>query len=558
MSRRLFVLAPLVLAAATAQAQVRPPKPPAPAAPPRPPAAVIAPGDLANLAGLADLDLDVDFDLRTNFDLPRSFALDLKPMIAGATADALAGLADFDAWQAGPPARAWTVARDGESADYSRGTSALDDGKYEQAVEAFNKVIAANGKRADGAMYWKSYALNRLGRGAEALATLDEMLKKYSSSRWANDARALQVEVRQASGRPVNPAQQGDEELKLIALNGIVSRDPERGVPMVEQILAGTASPRMKERALFVLAQSGSPRAKTILTDVAKGKGNPDLQMKALDYLGVFGDGPDVPLLVEIYKATPDVDVKKRVIRSLSSTGRRGFGFGFSFGPEIAVARAFASSGAMEKLAESSAEMKEEMQRAQADMQRAQADMERARTQSERDSERARAQAERNTARAARTTGAVAGAVVSERAKVREAKAKEASDALWQLYQVEPAQELKREILRSMYFGDQLDRLVQVARTEKDADLRRAALQAMTFSKSPKAGETLVGLYRDEKDPSVKRQIIDVLGAQSTAGPLVQVARLETDLQFRKTIVQRLSFMKDKEATDYMVELLKK
>ena len=100
---------------------------------------------------------------------------------------------------------------------------------------------------------------------------------------------------------------------------------------MVEQILAGSASPRMKERALFVLAQSGSPKAKTMLTDIAKGKGNPDLQMKALDYLGAFGGGPDVPLLVDIYKSSSDIDVKKRVIRSLGTAGRRGGGFAFTF-----------------------------------------------------------------------------------------------------------------------------------------------------------------------------------------------------------------------------------
>jgi HEAT repeat protein len=109
-----------------------------------------------------------------------------------------------------------------------------------------------------------------------------------------------------------------------------------------------------------------------------------------------------------------------------------------------------------------------------------------------------------------------------------------------------------------MYFGDQSDRLVQIARTEKDAELRQAAVQALMFSRTPKNADTLVSLYRDEKDPSVKRRIIDVLGTMESAAPLVQIARQETDPQLRKTIVQRLSMMKDKEATDYMMELLKK
>ncbi len=118
--------------------------------------------------------------------------------------------------------------------------------------------------------------------------------------------------------------------------------------------------------------------------------------------------------------------------------------------------------------------------------------------------------------------------------------------------------ELKREILRNMYFGEQSDRLVQIARTEKDASLRRAALQAMMFARSPKSGETLVALYRDEKDPSVKRQIVDVLGTFDTSAPLIQLARQENDPELKRTIVQRISFMNDKDATDFMMEILKK
>jgi tetratricopeptide (TPR) repeat protein len=534
-----------VLVAAMAQAQSKPPKPPkppvSPAAPVLAPAPVVVP-DLPDV-DLRSLEAELE-DLRFNLDF------DVAPMIAAA-------FADVDVLQTPSPRptpRVRTSRDSRESADYSRGTSYLDQGRYEQAVQSFDKVIAANDARADGAMYWKSYALNRLGRGGEALTTLDALLKKFPSSRWANDAKALQVEVKQASGRAVNPSQQADDELKLIALNGLMTRDPERAIPMVEQILAGSASPRMKERALFVLAQSGSPKAKTMLTEIAKGKGNPDLQMKALDYLGVFGSGPDVPLLVDIYRSSSDVDVKKRVIRSLGMAGRRGSGFtfNFNFGPELArtisAAGKVAAQATAEARAQADANYQQMLQEAQRAQQEAQREMERARQEMARAADEAR----RSGATVGNSTGA------TERDKAREAKAKEASDALWGLYQVEPSTDLKREILRNMYSGDESDRLVQIARTEKDASLRRAALQAMMFSRTPKTADTLVGLYREENDPSVKRQIVDVLGTLDTSAPLIQIARQETDVELKRTIVQRISFMKDKDATDFMMEILKK
>ena len=563
MWRRTSLVVTFVLVAAMAGAQALPaPLRPSklPKAPTLPVAPVIAPDialrlDVLELEGLHLLDLR---DLSTSAGL---MALD-------ATSMALGSLGSLDelglsAWQdvvTGKLPQGYTTFTS-ESADYERGTSYLDSGRYDRAIEAFDKVIAKAGKKTDGALYWKAYALNRLGKRDEAIQAIDELLKKYGSSRWAADAKALQIDVRQASGQPVSPEKAGDEELKLIALNALMTRDPDRAIPMVQQLLTGSASPRLKGRGLFVLAQSASPRAKTLLAEVARGKANPDLQLKALDYLGMYAGGPDVPLLVDVYRTTGDIDVKKRVIRSLAMTGRRGFAFNFSSGINSRAVVGQAMDEARAELDRARTEI--ERTRAQAEVGRAQAELER---------ERARADAERDRAAVAgRTAGqtstsassSVSGtwsAATVERDKVREAKAKEASDALWQIYQGESSVELKREILRNMRFSThvQADRLLQIAKTEGNSDLRQAAVQGLLFDRTPKTTELMLSLYRDEKDPAVKRQIVDSLSMTGTAATLVQMARQESDPALRKRIVERLSMMKDKEAMDYMLELLKK
>jgi hypothetical protein len=103
------------------------------------------------------------------------------------------------------------------------------------------------------------------------------------------DAKALELQVRQNAGPVAAPQDQSDEELKLLAIQGLQQADPEQAVPMLEKILQGTASPELKARALFVLAQSNSPRARQVLTAVAKGGSNPDVQRRAIQYLGVNG-----------------------------------------------------------------------------------------------------------------------------------------------------------------------------------------------------------------------------------------------------------------------------
>src|SRR5438045_9121784 len=75
---------------------------------------------------------------------------------------------------------------------YSSGQSALDNRQWEQAVEYFGQVVTRNGARVDGALYWKAYALGRLGKRDEANAAIAELRKGYATSRWLDDAKALE------------------------------------------------------------------------------------------------------------------------------------------------------------------------------------------------------------------------------------------------------------------------------------------------------------------------------------------------------------------------------
>jgi regulator of replication initiation timing len=278
---------------------------------------------------------------------------------------------------------------------------------------------------------------------------------------------------------------------------------------MVEQILNGSASPKMKERALFVLAQSASPRAKALLGEFARGsKGNPDLQLKALDYLGAFRGGPDVKLLLDVYKSTTDLDVKRRVIRSLGAGGRRaGIGYGFGIG----------GNGLFEFTGQNLQLSGQAMDEARAALDRAKADLERTVAQGQND--RVRIEIDR-----ARTELGQQSATSAEREKAREARAKEAGDALWQLYQAEPSIDLKREILRNLRFTTQTDHLLQIAKTESNPLLRQSAIQGLIVDRTPQSVETMLGLYKTEKDPAVRRQIVDSV-PHGNAAALVQMAR---------------------------------
>ena len=200
-----------------------------------------------------------------------------------------------------PSATAAEAPPDHESDLYDQGTKALDASQWEKALATFDQVIQMHGPHADGALYWKAYALNKLERREDALTVLATLEKSYAQSRWNNDAKALEVEIRQSMGQTVSPDNVSNEDLKLIAINGLMNSDPERAFPLLEKVLQGNQSPRVKERALFVLAQSGSPKARSIISSIARGQGDRALQRKALQDLALFGGKESKAELAEIY-----------------------------------------------------------------------------------------------------------------------------------------------------------------------------------------------------------------------------------------------------------------
>ena len=211
--------------------------------------------------------------------------------------------------------------RTGDDRLYSNGQTALENRHWDQALEDFTQVAAHGGSRADGALYWKAYTLNKLGRRDEALAAIADLRKSYPNSRWLDDSKALEIEVKQASGQKVSPEAESDEELKLLALNGLVHSDPDRALPLLENLLKSAQSPKLKRNALYVLAESSSPRAQQIVQQVARGGGNPDLQLKAIGYLADRRrDANTGQMLFEIYSGSSDVNVKRAVLNAFGAT----------------------------------------------------------------------------------------------------------------------------------------------------------------------------------------------------------------------------------------------
>lgn len=398
---------------------------------------------------------------------------------------------------------------------YNEGTTALNEGKFQLAVDKFDFAAKQGGARAPGALYWKAYALYKMGRRKEAEIVLAGLTRSYPQSRWLNDAKALRIEMRDRdrdrkrdndndndndndemdvpdSPEPPEPPEPAepverhgrsgdpDDDLRLLALNQVMERDPARAIPLIEKFLQGSASRKMKEHAMFVLAQSSSPAAKALITKVARGEVYPDIQTKAIQNLAIAGNRTE---LRELYKTVKSEAAKRAVLEGFIINGdTEGFAL---------VARAETDPGLQKK--------------------------------------------------------AVQGLGING-----------ARGELRKLYQETKSNDVKRYVLDAMIIAGDADGFAEIARTDPDPEIRLKAIRGIGISGGKRSEASLLGVWNANPDRRTRKAVLEALFIAGNSKALVELARKETDPDMKRSIVEKISIMGGKEATDYMLELLNK
>jgi HEAT repeat protein len=125
------------------------------------------------------------------------------------------------------------------------------------------------------------------------------------------------------------------------------------------------------------------------------------------------------------------------------------------------------------------------------------------------------------------------------------------------LYSVETTKSIKKSIIQAMFIGGNADKLGELARNEKDPELRSAAIRNLGLLGGTKSGQLLLSIYQTDPSRDVRTAVIHSLFLQGNAKTLVDLARGEKDPELKKEIISKLSIMGSKEATDYLMEYLK-
>lgn len=112
----------------------------------------------------------------------------------------------------------------------------------------------------------------------------------------------------------VSAAQTDEEELKIAAMEALITAPPERALPIVQKVLAGNGSDELKEKALFILSQIDAEEAQTALLKAAN-ESSGELRLEAVRMIGIGGNAETMKALAAIYESG-DEELKEAVLEA--------------------------------------------------------------------------------------------------------------------------------------------------------------------------------------------------------------------------------------------------
>lgn len=226
---------------------------------------------------------------------------------------------------------------------YLQAREALNRGDFRRAASLFARVAERNpdGPQAADATYWRAFALYRAG-GTSDLRTARRLLDRHRE-RWPNattrgeaDALAVRIDGQLARGGDERSAgrvaaqadsvarrdcPRGDEEdLRVEALNALMQMDAERAMPVLKQVLArrDPCSVALRRKAMFILSQQRSPEVAAIMLNSVRTDPDAEVREQGVFWLGQVRSEQALAALDSIARRGQDPELREKAVFALS------------------------------------------------------------------------------------------------------------------------------------------------------------------------------------------------------------------------------------------------
>jgi TolA-binding protein len=235
-------------------------------------------------------------------------------------------------WQADDPADSL----------YRAAREQLNRGDYRSAARSFALIVDKYPKStyAGDALYWQAYAYYSIGEQSqlrEALRALDDQRRRYPKAATRGDADALSVRIKGAlarqgddrsaediarvakgaSDQPCSRSGNDDDDERMAALNALLQMNAERAVPVLKQVLAkrDACSAGLREKAVFLLSQKRTAETEDIMLDVVKSDPSREVRKKAVFWLGQVNTDKAADALIQMLSSSAvDDEMKEQAV----------------------------------------------------------------------------------------------------------------------------------------------------------------------------------------------------------------------------------------------------
>ena len=224
---------------------------------------------------------------------------------------------------------------------YRQARETMNRGEYRRAAQLFAQLQQRfpGSRYASDAPYWQAFSLYRIGGSAElrqALEALNTQQAKYPSARTQEDASTLRTRILgalasrgdAAAQREIERiAQQGgtscdqeDQQVRAEALAALTRTDPAGSSEALRQVLArrDPCSVTLRKRAVYLLGEREEGANVQALTDVARNDPDPEVRDAAMEFMGRRGDDRSVQVLEEILRTSNDERTQRTAARALA------------------------------------------------------------------------------------------------------------------------------------------------------------------------------------------------------------------------------------------------
>ena len=238
--------------------------------------------------------------------------------------------------QEDPGARAYLAARDH-----------LNARQYRDAANAFYQLrrdYPQSGYLADS-YYYQAFALSRQGGRSqlrEARELLDQQMAQHPTTGTLADARELRVRVEsqlaqqgdaQAAQAITQQAQEAcgpEQEMRLAALNALMNMNPERAMPLLQEVLRDrdACSAELRQHAVFLIAQQMTDETVDILMDLAHRNPDPDpeVRQQAVFWLSEVDSPEALAALQDILADSDDIELQRNALFAIAQHDMGGDG----------------------------------------------------------------------------------------------------------------------------------------------------------------------------------------------------------------------------------------